>query len=312
MPCMRESADILSRVGAMDELSLAKIYTALILPERDQAEGERLLLEALAIARDAGCDSGIGWASNLLGQLALRRQADDRAEAYLRDALNAMHRGAHRRGRSWVLADLARLACYQGDYGQARALATESMVLCEGIGWPWRVVEQLLFLGDVALARGTVGEGRATYEQAHTRAENIGDDRLLAYALCGLGDAALAYRDLAGARSAYRRALEIAAEDPRVELGWRSAVSLAHLAAHEDRPERAALLLALAQRATTEAPLLTIDTALRWMDLRLRTSRLHAELQHKLSPTALAAAEERARSMSLRTALAELPEELGE
>jgi len=310
MPCMRESVDILSQVGAMDELSLAKIYTAIILPERDEAEGECLLLEGLALAREAGCDFGIGWASNLLGQLALRRQADDEAEAYLQAALGAMRRTGHHRGLSWVLADLARLACYRGDYAGARAFATESMRICEQIGWAWRVVEQLLFLGAVALRQGVRDEGRAYYEQAYARAQNIGDERLLAFALCGLGDVALAFHDLAGARSAYRQALEIAAEDRRPELGWRAIVGLAHLAAQEGRPERAASLLAVAQRGVTEPPLPTIDTTLRWMDLRLRTPQLHAELQCQLSPAALAAAEERAQSMSPRATVVALLEEL--
>jgi DNA-binding SARP family transcriptional activator/predicted ATPase len=312
MPCMRESANILSQVGAMDELSLAKIYTALILPDRDEAEGERLLLEGLAIARDADCAFGIGWASNLLGQLALRRQADGDAEAYLQAALDAMRRVAHHRGLSWVLADLARLACYQGNYAEARAFATESMMLCEQIGWPWRVAEQLLFLGAVALAQGARDEGRVFYEQAHARAQDIGEERLLAYALCGLGDVALAFQDLAGARSVYRRALELAAEDRRPELGWRAVVGVADLAAHEGRPERAASLLALAQRGVTEPPLPTIDTTLRWMDVRLRTSQLHAELQRQLAPAAFAGAEERAQSMSLHATVAELLEELSD
>jgi len=312
MPCMRESVDILSQVGAMDELSLAKIYTAIILPERDEAEGERLLLEGLALAREAGCDFGIGWAANFMGQLALRRQADAEAETYLQAALAAMRRMGHHRGRSWTLADLARLACYRQDYAQARAFATESMWICEQIGWSWRVAEQLLFLGAVALAQGAVEEGRAFYEQAHARAQDIGDERLLAFALCGLGDAALAAQDLAGARSAYRQALEIAAEDRRLELGWRAVVGLTHLAVQERRPERAASLLALAQRGVTEPPLPTIDTTLRWMDLRLRTPQLRAELQRQLTPAAFAAAEERAQSMSLRATVAELIEELAE
>jgi len=74
----------------------------------------------------------------------------------------------------------------------------------------------------------------------------------------------------------------------------------------------AASLLALAQRGVTEPPLPTIDTTLRWMDLRLRTPQLRAELQRQLTPAAFAGAEERAQSMSLRATVAELIEELAE
>jgi len=310
LPCIRESIAILSRVGAMEELALSKIYAALFLPEPDEVESERLLVESLAVARETDCAFGIGWASNLLGQLALRQQADDKAEEYLRDALDSMRSIEHHRGLSWVLADLARLACYQGDYAQARALAAESMALCEQIGWPWRVAEQLLFLGAVALAQGARDEGHTYYAQAHVRAQNIGDDRLLAFALCGLGDAALAFQDLDGARSAYCRALKIAAEDPRPELGWRAVVGVAMLTAREGRPERAVSLLALAHRAVTEPLSPSIDTALRWMDLRLRTPGLYAELQRQLPPPAFAAAEERARTMSLRATVTGLLAEL--
>jgi hypothetical protein len=310
LPCIHESIAILSQVGAMDELSLARIYAALLLPETDEAASERLLIDGLALAREAECTFAIGWASNLLAQLALRRQEDDRAGAYLQDALDAMHRGEHARGRSWVLADLARLACYREDYAGARAFATESMAICSQIGWTWRVIEQLLLLGYVALAQGLTDGGHARYEQARARAQDIGDDRLLTYALCGLGDAALACHDLAAGRSRYCRALKIAAKDPRAELAWRVVVGLAHLAAHEAQLERSAWLLALVQRSVTEPPAPTIDTALRWMDLRLWTPKLHADLRRRLSPAALVAAEKRARTTSLRATVTELLAEL--
>jgi tetratricopeptide (TPR) repeat protein len=312
LPLIRESIAILERVGAMKELPHSKIYAALFLPACDEAECERLLVESLAIARNADCAHAIGWASNLLGQLALRRQDDDRAKAYLQDAVKAFRRIEHRRGLSWVLADLARLACYQGSYAQARALATESMDLCKEIGWSWRVAEQLLFLGHVALAQGAAGEGCTCYERARALAHDIGDDRLLAFAHCGLGDAAVDRQDLDRARTFYRHALERATEDPRPELAWRGVVGLARLAAREGRLEWAVSLLALAQRAVTEPPFPTIDTALRWMDVRLRILGLVAELERQLSSSAFAAAEERGRDMALRATVAELLGELSQ
>jgi DNA-binding SARP family transcriptional activator/predicted ATPase len=309
---IRESMDTFCRAGAMDELALAKICASFVVAEDDEVEKECLLQEGLAIARQSGCEFGIGWASHLLGGLAVRWQAYREGEAYLQDAIRAFRHIGHRRGGSWVVESLAELAYCRADYAKARARATESMAMCEQIGWMWRVVGLLLLLGKVALAQGAGNEARTYFEDARVRAHDIGDDRLLAFALCGLGDAALAGQDVSGARSAYRQALEIATADPRDELGWRALPGLAMLASREGCPARAVALVALAQSALAPTLSPLINITMRRLDLRLWTGRLYAELQRQLPPDAFAAAQERGQSTSLRATVEALLEELCE
>ena len=109
LPLIRESAAILSRVGAMEELAISKICAARSLSEQNEIACEHLLVESLDISRDAECAFGIGCASYLLGASAFPQCADHRAVAYLQDALEAFRSIKHHRGTSWVLAGLASL-----------------------------------------------------------------------------------------------------------------------------------------------------------------------------------------------------------
>jgi DNA-binding SARP family transcriptional activator/predicted ATPase len=309
LPLIRESIAILSRLGVLEELAISTIYAALFLDDPNETESIRLLQEGLAMAREAGCTFGVGWASNLLGDLAVLRQAYQEGEEHQRVALEAFRRTGHQRGASWVVASLARLAYYRDDYASARALAAESMAVCEQIGWTWRVIGQLLFLGEVSLAERASDDARTYYQEALVQAQDIGDDRLSASACCGLGDAALARHDRHAARAAYRQAFDFAPDGLRDELGCRVIHSFAAVAARDGRPEEAATLVGLAHRTLARAlpPLWEAET---WMELRLKTGELYAELQRQLPPSVFAAAEERARSMSLHATVAELLAEL--
>jgi len=311
LPLVRESIDILSRLGVMKELVLSRIYEVLYLDKLSVVERERLLHEALAMARECGCTFGVGWASNLLGNLAIYRQAYLEGEKHLRASLEAFRGMAHHRGLSWVVASLARLAYYRADYASARALVAESMAMCEQIGWTWRVIDQLLFLGEVALAERAQADACTYYQEALVQAQDIGDGRLSACACCGLGDAALARHDLGAARVAYCQAFDLAPDDLQEELECRVMLGLVAWALGERRLEHAATLVALARRIMSK-PLPPVWEAVSWMDLRLRASELHAELQRQLPAAALAVAEERARSMSLHATVLELIEELEE
>jgi DNA-binding SARP family transcriptional activator/predicted ATPase len=311
LPLIRESVAILSRLGVMEELVLSKIYEVLYLDDPREAERERLLHEALAMAREAGCTFGVGWASNLLGNLAIYRQAYPEGEKHLRASLEALRGMGHHRGLSWVVASLAQLAYYRADYASARALAAESMAMCEQIGWTWRVIGQLLFLGEISLAQRAQDDACTYYQEAFVQAQDIGDDRLSASACCGLGDAALARGDLEAARAAYRQAFDIAPDGVRDELDCRVICGFATLAVREGRPEQAATLIALARRILGR-PLPPVWEAGTWMELRLKAGELCAQLQHQLPPSALAAAQGRVQSMPLHTTVLELLEELEE
>jgi DNA-binding SARP family transcriptional activator/predicted ATPase len=308
---IRESVGILSRLGVMEELVLSRIYEVLYLDDPSEVDRERLLCEALAMARECGCTFGVGWASNLLGNLAMYRQAYPEGEKHLRVALKVFHDLGHHRGLSWVVASLAQLAYFRADYASARALAAESMAMCERIGWTWRVVDQLLFLGEVALAERAQADASAYYQEALVQAQDIGDDRLSAYACCGLGDAVLARHDLEAAQAAYRQAFDLAPDDLQEELECRVMLGLVAWALGERRLEHAATLVALARRIMSK-PLPPAWEAVSWMDLRLKASELYAELQGQLSPAAFTGAEKRAQSMSLHATVLELLEDLQE
>jgi ATP/maltotriose-dependent transcriptional regulator MalT len=162
------------------------------------------------------------------------------------------------------------------------------VAICEQIGWTLRVVEQLLLCGEVALAQDAPDEARTHFEDARARAQHMGDDRLLTFALCGLGNAALADRDLGRARSIYRQALEIAEEDGRDELRCRAIVGLAMLERREGHLQPAMALVARADRILRDPqpPIPDLLTA-SWMDVRIRTSQLYAELQRQMPPQRL-------------------------
>jgi tetratricopeptide (TPR) repeat protein len=155
-------------------------------------------------------------------------------------------------------------------------------------------------LGRVALATGDLKEARARYQEALFLAEEMADLEYAASAHCGLGAVARAAGDLLAARRCYRRALEVALEDPRVDTGRKTLVSLARLYAHVGERERAVELATLA---------LCVRRGF-WRETLLGTRALLEELRSGLSPEVYAAAQERGQACDLEATMLELLDKL--
>jgi tetratricopeptide (TPR) repeat protein len=299
-PRAQEGLSLLRRLGTGRMLALGHNLAVLGGVAKDEAQTRHLLERGLAIAQEADEPLEAGWAHNSLGCIALSRDQYDEAEQHFLAFLRIAKEIEHRRGEAKSLGNLGKVAYLRGQYARARALHEQSLAIVRQLGERMYTVIRLDSLGEVGLALGDLDRARTRYREALLLAEEMVDLEYVASAHSGLGAVALAAEDVPAARRRYRRALEVALEDPRVDTGRETLVSLAKLYAHVGERERAVELVTLAHSVPTGF----------WRETLLGTSALLEELRSGLSPEAYAAAQERGRARDLETTMVELLAEL--
>lgn len=132
----------------------------------DYDETERLIERRLTLADPESVDAARAW--NNLGLLCHMRQDDDRAEVYLRKALE-MDRGLGcELGEARDLGSLSLIAERRGDLDQAERLNHESLAIAERIGSDAITASRLCNLGEIAMQRGRDDEARGLLQRAET------------------------------------------------------------------------------------------------------------------------------------------------
>jgi LuxR family maltose regulon positive regulatory protein len=149
------------------------------------SEGRRYLAEALG--REGGHDEGS-------------------------EGPRAPHHGNPTQARAKALNGAAMLAWMQGDYGAARGLFEESLVIARALGNQWGIAWSVHQLGHVAAEQGNYEAARAHYAESLTIFRELGDRSGIAASLADQGNVAQKQSDHEAARSMYEESLAISRE----------------------------------------------------------------------------------------------------
>jgi predicted ATPase/class 3 adenylate cyclase len=146
-----EAAELLRRVGEKRWLVLALTHLA---GAYDRESAERLQLEALEIAEQAGDRRGAAIVKGNLAELLTGDGQDQRASRLLQEALEAHRALGDTYGAAACLATLAKLALRDGDFETAAAYIGQSLELSSSIGDTLSLSSTLSLASAVVLARG--------------------------------------------------------------------------------------------------------------------------------------------------------------
>jgi predicted ATPase/transcriptional regulator with XRE-family HTH domain len=174
---------------------------------RPPDERERLMEEALALARATGDLVTEGMALSGLSNCAGEAGDPDRAAALAEESLAAFRRRRSRVFTVFPLQSLAYLAARRGDYRRAGALFEETLAIGRELGWPVRVATALCQLGRVAQLLGEAGRAAGLYRECLRVARDQSNRGLVAYTLGCLAQLTLA----GGAPAAAARAVRLLA-----------------------------------------------------------------------------------------------------
>ena len=302
---LRESASILSEIGAWQELVLTNNWGYLVRGAKDDEVG--LLRESLALCREIGFQWGQAWTFELLVEVALLRETYQKAERYAQSATRIAREIGSLRGTAWGLYSLSSIAYLQGEYLKAREFGEESLALFREFGWQLGMALALDLLGAIVLAMGEYEEAERCYRKALV-IKGREDHQKKAGSLVYLAEVAVAKGDYSVARERYRQALEIAMDRQAVEEQLEFLVGMSMLLGRErgapSSVGRAVELVALALRHFSEYQL----------DARavFKAQRHLDELRAALPPDVFAAAQARGRARDLDATVAELLTELQE
>jgi predicted ATPase/DNA-binding CsgD family transcriptional regulator len=143
---------------------------------------ERLAQETLALYQELGDPVGIANSLSLLGTIARIRSQFSLTHARLEEATPRFEALGNRWKQGQCLTERARVATEQGQYEQARALLSESLVVYQALGEPQRIgwvrylLARLLFVSqqDQALALQLAEQSLAQFqEQGNTFSSSI-------------------------------------------------------------------------------------------------------------------------------------------
>jgi predicted ATPase/DNA-binding SARP family transcriptional activator len=328
---LRESLDILCRLGARREMAYAQSYLGKVFAEEGSPQHE----QALDIFRDISDQRGIavslyalGW--NLIPQgeyEAARQRLQESLTLYrelgnqkgMADALSALGyvtwvlgefetaRRLHQEsyalareigdqgGTALSLARLARDACGLQEYEEGRQLYGQSLALFREIGNLAGVAMVLGDMSELATVRGKYVEAIQLAQESLAMDEQLCYPVQKAWASRVLGNAARELNDLQGAWRYLRQALQIGMSVRAIAPALLTLVGIAALRMREGQKERALELLALVLHHPST-----------WQWTKDRAAPLVAELQAELSPELFVAAQERGRARDLDTTMKKL------
>ena len=206
----------------------------------------RQLDEALEISRREKNYPGIIKTLGKLG-LLVRDEGDYAlARAYTDQSLAAALQESDRHGVTFALYNLGSIAILQGDYTAAETLLKECVALRQQSGDIWGLAYTRIVQGDLACALGQYSQAEARYGESRKLFEARGEKQGLSNALHGLGKVALAHANHEEAQRQFQDSLRLRQETGNRAGCVASLIALAAVAIAQNRPERAAVLLAAA------------------------------------------------------------------
>jgi len=261
-------------------------------------EAKSLLQESLAIGQEIG-----DWFITEVSIIFLSYIA--RSLGKYSEAIQLCHKGIalcqqvnDRRGERFFLHSLAWVANAMGDPAETRRWLQRACVFHEETYDKGLLAESLSQMGTAAYLEGAYAEARKRYLESIEINKETGERWRMALALIGLGYATCALSEYEASGWHLRQALEMAMEIESLWIAMDSLVGLARLLTASDpgeaAAERAVELLAFVLQHPTSS-----------QEARDRAAALLAELEGRLSPAAVAAAQTRGQARDLQDIVGE-------
>ena len=179
------------------------------------------------------------------------------------------------------MLSLARIACVDGEYGRARALVEDSLVIRRRQTTDDRLglAIALISLGEVSRCDGDAAAGTLMFAEALGYGREMADDSISSWAVHNLGHVSLASGDLRAAAMRFRDGLAMrrpAAGGPDIARGY---AGLASVAVRAGDGVAAARLFGATEAILGEAGVVLVpcDELVRRDDLALARASLHAD-----------------------------------
>jgi predicted ATPase/transcriptional regulator with XRE-family HTH domain/Tfp pilus assembly protein PilF len=278
----KELADVLYYLGAVTWLT------------GDFQRARAYFLEELAVAEQAGNQWDIAMATSGLAEVAQTVGEYAEAEERWQTALAISRRSGDQRLVAIVLHFYGILNHILGAHLEAQAYLRESLELSSAAGDRLFYGMALSHLGEVTCALGDDAEAVRLLNESVTLLRELGEHWSLLHALIGLGAATLALGDYAASHAAYTEALTMAWERQSLPEVLEAMIGMARWSMRqgdgdEMQPEAlASIQFVLNHPAATQK---TKDDA----------CQLRSELEGRLAPDQLEAAQVNAKNLSLET-----------
>ena len=228
-----------TRARVLDGLGFILVF------QQDYGQAIDALVEAIALYKELGDQSGAALALANLGYAALHGGYMERVPAFVQEGEALMRGDLEGHARAYLRVIMASAALGQGDFDSGVAQVEEGLALCRELGDLRNTSMSLFILGMAKLAGGELDQGAPLLEEGAQITRELGDRLGGTYYLLGLGKLAA----MRGMRIGAAR-LWGAAEAHREKMGM--ALSTFDLAASGYEQDLAAVRSAL-DRATFEA-----------------------------------------------------------
>ena len=208
--------------------------------------------EGLQLCREAGEESWMSAALNLLAEVSLHAGRADEAAARADQALAIARKAGDRWNEGYALGTMAAAAGQRGDLREAQRLAEAALAVMRDIDQQWGAARTLLGLAELARLTGDAVGARRRYADALTILREVNARPEIARCLAGLGRIAMDQGEIALARRHLTESTELS-RSMGSRIGMiRGLEAFAALAPAEERPDRC-VQLAGAAAALREA-----------------------------------------------------------
>jgi tetratricopeptide (TPR) repeat protein len=261
-------------------------------------QGIQDLQESLTVMREIGDGQAVQYILDNLGYWSRLLGHYEGARQYHLESLDVADEVGDGLGVAGSLHNLAVVAYDEGEYETAMGYAEQGLALRRQLGRTWETGFSLHLLGDIELARGAADEALLRYRESLDVVEEF--EWLQVDAWRSMGEAYLALGDLVQAKQHLRTALDLAVRIEALDELLNTLRATAHLAAETGETEWATGVLAHALSHPNSHP-----------KVQAATKTLLADLESKLPPEAITAAQDRGRGKTLDEIVQESLEVLG-
>lgn len=260
---LRHAAEFLARLGQFEEAENRSTTSKRLSTELHDNQGatkallvlasieirkfelrraERVLFDALALARTAGSPLELAKTFNDLGRVAYSRGELDRARSFFLKSHALLDSGQSRRAAALAQANLGVVCQSQGDYRRAEAVYAASLAVFREIGDSYNSSLAMVHIAGSQFAQLSIGRARATLEAARDVSRLLDDPLANIFVELQCGDIALYERKLDEAAGHFSRVASIAKTHGLVESEISANLGLAQVAVESQEFETASRL----------------------------------------------------------------------